>query len=238
MAIADSDFEVVVTDDGSRTLFSPAYQQTFHSESGALSESKLVFIENSGLRQRLQAGQSTRVLEIGFGTGQNFCLSASIALQNSAVLHYHTVDHNFLPGKVIDHLQFSDSTELNTGFEWLQSWYPSIELLKVGQVFQVDRDGIDFQATCSPADALELESAIYDIVYLDAFSPENNAELWTAAFFKKLYSALQPDGRLVTYCVKSEIQRRLQSAGFDVRKTPGPVGGKREVLIAVKNSGG
>ena len=41
-------------------------------------------------------------------------------------------------------------------------------------------------------------------------------------------------GVFVTYCAKGEVRRRLQSVGFMVERLPGPPGGKREILRAVK----
>lgn len=41
-------------------------------------------------------------------------------------------------------------------------------------------------------------------------------------------------GVLTTYCAKGVIRRRLQSAGFEVERLPGPVNGKREILRAIK----
>lgn len=72
---------------------------------------------------------------------------------------------------------------------------------------------------------------LYDVIFLDAFSPEANPECWTTDFFNQLYTLLTPDGTLATYCVKGVVRRNLQSAGFSVEKFPGPAG-KREVLRA------
>ncbi len=73
-----------------------------------------------------------------------------------------------------------------------------------------------------------------DAVYFDAFSPQTSPELWTVEVFQAMYGLLKPRGRLVTYCVKRSVQDGLRQVGFDVCKTPGPSGGKREVLVAVK----
>ena len=44
----DDLLEVITTRDGSRTLYSRQYQQSFHSVHGALTEAHHVFLEGSG----------------------------------------------------------------------------------------------------------------------------------------------------------------------------------------------
>ena len=73
-----------------------------------------------------------------------------------------------------------------------------------------------------------------DLVYLDAFSPDASPELWTEPFLGQLHRILKPGGKLATYCVKSEIQKRLRTSRFRVQCLPGPEGGKRQVLLAEK----
>ena len=232
--IGQTSFEAVVTDDGSCTLYSPEYDQTFHSESGALSESRLVFLENSGVKDRLMQGFATRVLEIGFGTGLNFALSATVALGMNCELHYCAIDRAYLPWEVLKGLQRTSCSETKKGFDWLDECYRSIESLALNQTKRVSRDNIEFQAVRANASTWQFPRSMFHAIYLDAFSPESNPELWTQEFFQQLSHLLERDGRLVTYCVKSKIQRDIMATGLEVKKTPGPKDGKREVLMAIK----
>lgn len=86
-----------------------------------------------------------------------------------------------------------------------------------------------------PQQALErIPHSGCDAVYFDPFSPQTNPELWTANVFQQAYNFLRPGGTLTSYCVKSSVRRELAACGFQVHKVAGPVGGKREVLLAVK----
>jgi tRNA U34 5-methylaminomethyl-2-thiouridine-forming methyltransferase MnmC len=49
-----------------------------------------------------------------------------------------------------------------------------------------------------------------------------------------MFIALSLGGRLVTYCAKGEVKRRLKASGFRLVPTPGPPG-KREMIVAVKD---
>jgi tRNA U34 5-methylaminomethyl-2-thiouridine-forming methyltransferase MnmC len=45
---------------------------------------------------------------------------------------------------------------------------------------------------------------------------------------------MNPGGVLTTYCAKGAVRRMLQSVGFRTERLPGPPGGKREILRAIK----
>jgi tRNA U34 5-methylaminomethyl-2-thiouridine-forming methyltransferase MnmC len=72
-----------------------------------------------------------------------------------------------------------------------------------------------------------------DLIYLDAFSPEKQPELWEADVFFRLAEAAAENAILVTYCAKGEVRRRMQTAGFNVHRLPGPPG-KRHILFGQK----
>ena len=231
LSAVDSRYAIVMTDDGSRTLYSDDDNETFHSESGALSESKLVFMQNSGVQSRLQEKTKTRVLEIGFGAGLNFFLTASCALNHCVELEYVAFESRVLPVELIVELGYDqivndefarasllqlyqESIKRDVG---LTGQFSCVELAMISKPFEVEENHF-FEC--------------FDAVYFDAFSPQANPDLWTEKVFRHLRSLLKTNGRLVTYCVKSNVQRLIRAAGFKVTKTAGPIGGKREVLIA------
>ncbi len=76
-------------------------------------------------------------------------------------------------------------------------------------------------------------SAIFDLVYWDAFAPDTQPELWTPELFAAVFAAMAPGGVLVTYSAKGDVRRALQVAGFTVERLPGALG-KRHMLRASK----
>lgn len=78
-----------------------------------------------------------------------------------------------------------------------------------------------------------LPADLFDLIYFDAFSPGIQPELWTLEVFNKIAAVARPGAVLVTYCCKGEVKRNLRTAGFDVKKLPGPPG-KREMLRAIR----
>ena len=286
---SDANLKWVITDDGSRTLLDSALNETYHSGCGAVAESFVVYLLNSGVHQRLTSGQWTTVLEYGFGTGTAFFLTAALAQLASTRLHYIALEKSLLPADIVASLGIADALQRTVTDQpqpgrpaGVQSSIPSSNLqllLCVGQTMD------DLQLAAPPnqlevagfmqtlawiveeyleyrrqlpsdvrgrqvlriGDHVELELWIgdgrsfpfsdcppLDAVYFDPFSPESNPELWSDAIFRQLFSSLADSGTLTSYCVKGSVRRALASVGFDVNKLPGPVGGKREVLLAKK----
>jgi tRNA U34 5-methylaminomethyl-2-thiouridine-forming methyltransferase MnmC len=60
------------------------------------------------------------------------------------------------------------------------------------------------------------------IIYMDAFAPNKQAELWEITIFEKLYQLLATNGILVTYTSKGDVKRAMQQVGLTVEKLDGP----------------
>ncbi|MFK8078008.1 MAG: tRNA (5-methylaminomethyl-2-thiouridine)(34)-methyltransferase MnmD [Granulosicoccus sp.] len=228
--------KVVKTGDGSPTLFSDKYSESFHSTFGAETESRYVFLKSSGVTARLEAGTPTKVLEIGFGLGLNTLLTCDTAARYGTSLEYHSFEND---PSVCDLLQRVDYSPLlanpdlatkmksqlkgaDTLGRYLETGFP----LSLASDQKVILHWVD-------AELSELPPTQFDAIYLDAFSPDNNPECWTAELFIKLLNSLRPTGKLSTYCAKGVVRRSLQSVGFEVAKMPGPPG-KREIVVATR----
>ena len=219
------------TRDGSATLYSVRYAQLYASEHGALSEAQSVFLTGSSVGERLTNGETVRVLEVGFGTGLNFFVTAVACLENPAAgLEYTALEHLLLDAPTVRELGY-DSLVGGLIEDYLQ-WRENLDETSGTQVFETGR--VRLELLLGEASAQTLPTERFHAVYHDAFSPEVNPELWTEDFLGKLVTALQPGGVLVSYCVQGAVRRRLETLGLEVAKRPGPKGGKREVLAAHK----
>jgi tRNA U34 5-methylaminomethyl-2-thiouridine-forming methyltransferase MnmC len=234
-----SGLSTVFTADGSKTLHSERYAQTFHSDKGAVTESKHVFLESSEVAPKLRAGESVSVLEVGFGTGLNFFLTADVALKHGAKLAYTALEQTLLPASIVQQLGYEKYLE-NKGL--LESYLTFRQTLPENvaeghYTFEYERVRLKLlvgKATTKILDVRESGTNLFDAIYQDAFSPDVNPELWSEDFFANLDKTLKPDGKLTTYSVKGDVRRVLQKIGFEVEKRAGPPGGKREMLLATK----
>lgn len=220
--------EIRQTGDGSPTLFSPAFQATYHSVHGAIRESQHVFID-AGLRyvSGREPFRAVKVLEMGLGTGLNAWLSALYALDHGVSVDYTAVERYPIPGSMASELDYSGlfRPEMNELFTAIHRAEWEVPVHLTGN-FTLTKRSLDIEALCV--------QAAFDLIYYDAFGPETQPELWTATALGRMADALMPGGSLVTYCAKGEVRRIMQRQGLRVDRLPGPPG-KREMLRAVKN---
>ncbi|MDR0658019.1 MAG: tRNA (5-methylaminomethyl-2-thiouridine)(34)-methyltransferase MnmD [Mediterranea sp.] len=209
------------TDDGSSTLFVPELNEHYHSVKGARAESQHVFID-MGLKYVQTA--CPRVLEIGFGTGLNAFLSLTAASETGKKVHYTGLEIYPLEWDILTKLTYSGDPT----FRQIHAAAWEVET-EIGPCFTLLKKKADFTEIHKGNG-----NGRYDVVYFDAFAPGKQPEMWERQRFDYLYAVMNDGGALTTYCAKGVIRRILQEAGFVVERLPGPPGGKREILRAVK----
>lgn len=219
-------YNIFITDDGSHSIRIQNTKTTFHSSRGAIQESQHVFI-NAGLNYFADKNpdlKSISIFEIGFGTGLNALLAAKQAQLLKKNVVCYSIDLNALPAEIYTQLNYAtvlNETELyktimQTGWNQLIFITPFFKLNKIAGDFK----NYSFNKK-------------FDIIFFDAFAPEEEPELWAEAIFNKIFAALNTGGILVTYCSKSVVRKMLEQAGFRVEKLNGPPG-KREIIRAAK----
>jgi len=215
--------ELILTEDGSNTLYVPEIDECYHSSHGAIQESRHIFIE-AGLKHC--AKKEIRVLEIGFGTGLNAFLTLIEAEGSGKKIHYTSLEK--YPVEVEKALKLNYPEELSPEsrdvFEKLHTtgWNQDIQ---INSSFTLNKIEADF--TCYTSDNQ------FDVIYFDAFSPEKQPDLWKTSVFQKLSNQCSPMARIVTYCAKGVVRRSMIESGFVVERIPGPPG-KREILRGTK----
>lgn len=222
-----STFELLQTEDGSRTLFVPELNETYHSRKGALHEARHVFI-NNGLDQVMaRKAEKISVLEVGFGTGLNALLSFLHLSGSSVHLWYDGLEKHPLPAEVMYQMDYSnaiDNPQAKAVFSAMveTKWNESIEISSGHflRKLHADLHQISFDRS-------------YDLIYFDAFCFRAQEDMWSKKVFDTLYNHCNPQGILVTYASKGLVRRTLTESGFLVEKLPGPTG-KREMLRAIK----
>ncbi len=216
--------EIIQTLDGSTTIHLKEWDECYHSKHGAIQEAEHVFIKN-GLS--LFPNQSVSILEIGFGTGLNAFMTFLASKKLNQSIQYVGVEA--YPVSASEILEMNYTTQLNaTNQDQLfllmheSNWDEKVnldsdfELLKREQFFQDINDSEQF-----------------DLIYFDAFGYRVQPELWSTVIFQKMYNALRPGGKLVTYAARGVVKRSMIEVGFLVEKLPGPPG-KREMFRASK----
>jgi tRNA U34 5-methylaminomethyl-2-thiouridine-forming methyltransferase MnmC len=256
----------VPTADGSHTLLSDRFGQSYHSVHGALAESRRVFLElgfefvadhpnprkGSETLAGLASPDRLNVLEMGFGTGLNALLTWLEADRRALPVRYTTLEAYPISSTDLSALNY-DAVLHTDRLRHLHA-APWGEDVPLGEFFTIRKERTTLEkflgmpepdsASLSgrfkpPAEGsrIRLGNNDVDLVYFDAFSPDTQPELWTAEVFTGLAKKMAPNGVLTTYSAKGSVRRALQAAGFRVEKHPGPPG-KREVVRAVLSANG
>lgn len=219
----------IETADGSKTLFHSAVGENYHSINGALQESLHVFVKGGlDYYSKLQNNQPYRILEIGFGTGLNFLLSANYAQNHALKIQYTGIESSPLPLDIIEH----------TGY---QKYLDHIEIWDTfrDKYLNVLKNEEAISGYCSlkieALPILEFESTeLFDIIYFDAFARSYQPEMWSLETITHACKFLKDKGIFVTYSVTGELKRALRSLGFEIQRPPGAAG-KREMMRALLN---
>ncbi len=214
--------ELRLTADGSNTVVSDIFSETYHSVNGAVTESMHVFID-AGLK--VCTKKRIRIFEVGFGTGLNALLTSIEAEKHNLHIEYHSVELYPIPLEIVENLRYHDF--LSSDIQMFKTMHeaPWDALAQISPNFQLKKIA---------ANLLDINfTDFFDVVFFDAFSPGIQPELWTGDIFAKFYNHMFPGGIITTYCAKGEVRRNMKTSGFEVERLPGPPG-KREMLRAKK----
>ncbi len=219
---------LILTQDGSQSVFSEKYGVSYHSKFGAVTESAHVFIA-AGLRYKAAVQREISILETGFGTGLNAFMTWLEAERRNLKINYLGLE--IFP--------ISESEAASLGYpaalgcperadDFLALHYcdwGATQSFSEGFIFEKRKTRIeDFS-----------QPGAFDLIYFDAFAPQAQPELWTEEVFVRMFNSLKPDGVLVTYCAQGHFKRTLKKVGFTVERLQGPPG-KREMTRAILSS--
>ena len=222
-----SKLSVVTTSDGSKTIFHPLVNENYHSKHGALQESNHVFL-NSGLRYYLADKDLSQVsvLEVGFGTGLNFLLTADFCTGKELSLNYVGIEAYPLDFSLIQETEYHHLVSANTWENYQQTYSDALDSsssLNGFCTYHIFKGKLENFLT----------SQQFDVIYFDAFASIHQPEMWAKEAISHTLSFLKPGGVFVTYAITGELKRIMKSLGMQIEKAPGAAG-KREMLRAVK----
>ena len=220
--------KIIITDDGSTTIYLPEWDEQYHSKFGAIQEARHVFIQMGLLKvfEREDLAEVS-ILEIGFGTGLNALVTWQEALKSEVLINYTGVEAYPVSSQEVEHLNFAEKLEVPEAASVFEKMHKSEWEIpeQLSEFFVLTKQQKFFQ------DISDVNK--YDLIYFDAFGAGIQPDLWTEIIFEKMYNAIRTNGVLVTYAAKGSVRRAMLQVGFKVERLPGPPG-KREMLRATK----
>lgn len=231
-----SHLQIVPTADGSNTIFNSTVGENYHSRHGALQESRHVFLE-SGLKyflkaspagiccgEALEPSEGTSILEVGFGTGLNFLLTAEYGIHQNIPLQYTGVEAYPLTDEMIGQTGYDQYISENLWQQFRQNYE---------QALQTTVQISNCQLQIAHCKLLDFDpDKKFDVIYFDAFAAIHQPEMWDKAAISHTLKFLKTGGVFVTYAITGNLKRTIKSLGLKVEKAPGAPG-KREMLRAV-----
>lgn len=218
--------KIILTDDGSQSVYDDKTGESFHSHFGAKAESEWIFIEAGYQFSKVQKKELS-VFEVGFGTGLNALLTSICAVQDKIAVDYTAIEAFPLSDAIVERLSYSklvSDPDADAYFRALHSGGKDMIKINNYLTFRLINNNLENWTGAENQ---------FDLVYFDAFSPEVQPELWTEDIFSKVFFSMKAGGTLVTYSCKGIVKRAMKEAGFIIEKLPGPKG-KREILRALK----
>jgi tRNA U34 5-methylaminomethyl-2-thiouridine-forming methyltransferase MnmC len=215
--------QIVITADGSHTIYVPELNEHYHSVHGAIQESEHIFIKN-GLD--VCNADPINIFEIGFGTGLNAFLTAIRGIKGTREIFYTSIEKYPIDENIVRSLNYCNiqSYDYKDLFSLLHSspWNFKSNICKNFNLLKIKGDLKKMHSTEK-----------YDLIYFDAFGPDKQPSMWTEEIFRNISSMTNKGGIFVTYSAKGELKRILRSCGFEVNRVKGPPG-KRQITMAVK----
>jgi tRNA U34 5-methylaminomethyl-2-thiouridine-forming methyltransferase MnmC len=235
-----SDFEVILTADGSPSLRiadDTGYVEKMHHSGGALSES--LYIYGDALEEVLQRRWPLRVISVGLGLGYNEMIVAAKAIQNqiaadqaalfsfeiepvlvtelAAWLNGQSCEFAPLYEKILKLLAEQTAIEPQAIFAWLKEAHLR-ETWQIRKSFPEDAQGVS-RVSC---------------IFYDAFSNKMSPELWHENILNNVIESMSAENCVLsTYACTGALKRALKHSGFARVDRPG-FAGKRESTFAVR----
>lgn len=218
------------------SLRSADFDDIYFSPEDGPAETAHVFLNGNNLPAAWAGRNSFTIGELGFGTGLNFLMAASLFMENqkTGALDYVAVEKFPLAAAAIDAALRPFAGRIGGALfdEYIAALPP-----RIAGFHRVTLGGgrvrltlmIDDVAAALPD--LSVPRGV-DAWFLDGFAPAKNPAMWQPEIFAQMARLSAPRATLATFTVAGLVKRGLADAGFAVEKTRG-YGRKREMLTGV-----
>ena len=206
------------TADGSFTLAQPVHGQCCHSEAGAWEEARLRYAAACRLPERARSEPRLRLLDVGTGLGLNLAAALEALRGTRCRLEVLTLELDAAVLRAAFALFARERHALDPVLA--RAWGPTLQALaralEAGTPDPLEWEGGTLRLVLGDARATlpALPEQRFDAVFLDAFSPGVEPELWSAPFLGELARRMAPASLLSTYSSAIGVRVALAAAGL------------------------
>jgi tRNA U34 5-methylaminomethyl-2-thiouridine-forming methyltransferase MnmC len=197
--------EVVLCEDGTKTLFSVEFDEPYHStKDGALYESLEKHVKPA-LAFTKDKNQLT-ILDICFGLGYN----TFSTIYHIKKLGLNTKVHILSPEFDEGLLRSLDSFDYPPEFDTIK---PIIKTISQDLYYEDEQFKIEILLGDARKSIPQIQEKV-DVIFQDAFSPAQNPLLWTNEHFRDIRKICKEDALLTTYSTAITTRMGLYENGF------------------------
>ncbi len=222
------DYKLIITEDGSHSLYNKSLNETYHSFHGAIQESQHVFIKSGLEYNKIHRNTEIKIFEVGFGTGLNALLTAIWCHESKVRVKYDSIEAYPLSQELTEQLNHA---QLLT-FDLASVWYNQLHKSDWNQRLEL-HDNFIYKKILNRLQDHKSNLEYYDIIFFDAFAPSKQPEMWSLDTLTLIAKSMNTGGVFVTYCAQGQLKRNLKSMGLKVETLDGPPG-KKEMVRAIK----
>jgi len=206
-----------------RIPVSEQFDDPYFSLQNGLAETCHVFLDGNDLPERFRDG--FRIAELGFGTGLNLLAAWRTWEQSGQAGTLHFTSFEAFP------MARDDMARALKAFPEIASFADRL-LPHWSGAGRVDLGNLQLEVIIGDARrSLPEWTGQADAWFLDGFSPAKNPELWEESLMAEVAAHTAAQGTAATYTAAGFVRRGLETAGFEVTRTPG-FGRKRHMTKA------
>ncbi|RUM74413.1 MAG: hypothetical protein DSZ11_04095 [Sulfurovum sp.] len=198
---------VIATEDGTTTLFSEEFGESYHSTyDGALNETMQKHVLPAFSFQK--GKDEIKILDICFGLGYNVLATLYYIKKEKLSTKVHIISPEFDEELIRSLISFEYPKEFD-------NFRDIIAQLSKNFYYEDNQ----FKIEILLGDARKTIPKIrekFDIIYQDAFSPQQNPRLWTREYFRDIKSVSKEDTILTTYSTAIAVRMGLYENGFNI----------------------
>lgn len=225
-------FEVVTLKNGDRAIRDQLSGEVMHPSVGPWAEARALYVEQTGLEQRLrlESPEPVRIWDVGLGGAANavaaLACAVSMGAERRRALEIVSFEVDLQP------LQLALADE--AGFPFLAPWAEAARALC--ERGEWEGEGLRWRLLLGDARAAfaSAEAGSPELVFHDPFSPETNPTMWSPEAFEGIRRRCRADGAgclLVTYSASTRTRVSMLLGGFFVG-VGRPIGTKKETTAA------
>jgi tRNA U34 5-methylaminomethyl-2-thiouridine-forming methyltransferase MnmC len=232
---SDGPYKLVRVANGAHSIYSKAYDETFHPVIGPVAEAEALYVRQLRLHERFTQNKGPWVVwDVGLGAAANALTVLRVTQEAHCSIHLLSFDQTLEP------LRFALEHAAELGY--FGGYEEAVAALASGSTqsltFQHGHQEVrwEFHLGDFPTLINALEAKNFPkphAILFDAFSPATNPAMWTQPLFARIFSLLDPKRpcALPTYSRSTMLRVTLLLAGFFVGRGHA-TGEKEETTIA------